>query len=88
MARRQTFVSQHPFLAVVIILAVELVLIVGLHLVMGWSLLTIAVVGVVVLVLVSLLMDRCGAAARASTRRAHVPHLPDRGQVQRARAGK
>ncbi len=56
MARRQTFVSRHPFVAVVIILAVELVLITGLHLALGWSLLTVAVVGVVVLVLVSLLM--------------------------------
>lgn len=56
MARRQPFVSRHPFAAVVIILAIELLLLGTLHVVLGWSYLGVAAAGLVVLVLVSLLM--------------------------------
>lgn len=48
--------SRHPIVTVGIILAVELLLIGMLHLVLGWSVLAIAVVGLVALVLVSVLM--------------------------------
>lgn len=56
MAGRQPFVSRHPLVVIVIILAVELALLGTLHLVLGWSYLAVAVAGLVVLVLVSVLM--------------------------------
>lgn len=56
MSRQRSFVSRHPFLAVVLILAVELILLGTLHVVLGWSYLAVAAAGLVVLVLVSLLM--------------------------------
>ncbi len=56
MARRQAFVSRHPLVSVVIILALELLLLGALHLLLGWSYLAIAVAGLVVLVVVSMVM--------------------------------
>ncbi len=56
MARRQAFVSRHPLVSVVIILALELLLLGALHLLLGWSYLAIAVAGLVVLVVVSMVL--------------------------------
>lgn len=56
MAGRPPFVYRHPFVTTAVILAVELALIVGLHVLLGWSLLAVALAGLVVLVLVMLLM--------------------------------
>lgn len=56
MARRQPFVSRHPFVSVVIILGVELALLGILHVVLGWSYLAVALMGIVVLLVVSVLM--------------------------------
>jgi hypothetical protein len=54
--QERSFVSRHPLLAIVIILAIELVLLGFFHVVLGWSYLAVALAGLVVLVLVSLLM--------------------------------
>ncbi|TCK21903.1 hypothetical protein [Pseudonocardia endophytica] len=54
--QQRSFVARHPLLAIAIILAVELVLLGFFHLVLGWSYLAVALAGLVVLVLVSLLM--------------------------------
>lgn len=56
MGRPQPFVSRHPLLTVVIILVVELALLGLLHVVLGWSYLAVALTGLVVLVLASVLM--------------------------------
>ena len=54
--RRQPFVSRHPLITVVIILAVELSLLGIFHVVLGWRDLAVALMGLAVLVLVSILM--------------------------------